>query len=72
MPIFRITVISTRISNGQRIDKGLYVDVQTYGYSNPIYNEKELVANAFLYQRGVDIKKLGALNTACLSAKRIG
>ncbi len=72
MPIFRITVTSSRVSNGQRIDKGLYVDIQTYSYANPIYNEKELVKNAFLYQRGVDLVKLGALNTACLSAKRIG
>jgi hypothetical protein len=72
MPIFRITVTSSRVSNGQRIDKGLYVDIQTYSFANPIYNEKELVKNAFLYQRGVDLEKLGALNTACLSAKRIG
>ncbi len=72
MPIYRITVISTRISNGQRIDKGLYVDIQTYSYANPIYNEKEKVANAFLYQRGVDLKKMGALNGSCLNAIRIG
>lgn len=72
MPIFRITVTTTKISNGQRIDKGLYVDIQTYGFANPIYNEKELVANAFLYQRGVDLKKLGALNGAYLNAKKIG
>lgn len=72
MPVFRITVTTSRASQGQRIDRGLYVDVQTYGYGNPITCEKELVASAFLYQRCVDIKKLGALNTACLSAKRIG
>ena len=72
MPIFRITAIASKISNGQRLDKGLYVDIQTYSFANPIYNEKELVKNAFLYQRGVDLVKLGALNTACLSAKRIG
>ena len=72
MPIFRITVTSSKVSNGQRIDKGLYVDIQTYSFANPIYNEKELVKNAFLYQRGVDLEKLGALNAACLSAKRIG
>lgn len=72
MPIYRITVTTTRISNGQRIDRGLYVDIQTYSFGNPIYNEKEKVANAFLYQRGVDLKKMGALNGACLSATRIG
>lgn len=72
MPIYRITAISTRVSNGQRLDKGLYVDIQTYSFGNPIYNEPEKVANAFLYQRCVDLKKLGALSTVCLTAKRIG
>ena len=72
MPIFRITATSTRIANGQRLDRGLSVDIQTNSLANPIYNEKDKVANAFLYQRGVDLVKLGALNTACLSATRIG
>lgn len=72
MPIYRIIVTATRISNGQRIDKGLYVDIQTYSVGNPIYVNKEQVANAFLYQRGVDIKKMGALSGSCLTAKRIG
>lgn len=72
MPIFRITATTTRVGSGHRLDKGLYVDIQTYGFANPIYNELEKVANAFLYQRGVDIKKLGALNGACLNATRIG
>lgn len=72
MPIFRITVMSTHYSNGQRIDKGLYVDIQTYSYANPIYNNKEQVANAFLYQRGVDLKKMNMLNSAILKATKIG
>lgn len=72
MPIFRITAIASKISDGQRLDKGLYVDIQTYGFGNPIYNEREKVANAFLYQRGVDLKRLGALSGAYLNAKRIG
>lgn len=72
MPIYRITVTTTKVSSGQRIDKGLYVDVQTYGFTNPIIAEKERVANAFLFQRGVDLKKLGALNTVYLKATKIG
>lgn len=71
MPIFRITATTTRVGCGQRLDKGMFVDVYTYGYANPIYNEKEKVATAFL-SRGVDIKKLGALSTACLKATKIG
>lgn len=72
MPIYRITVRTTKVTNGQRIDKGLYVDIQTNGFGNPINCEKERVATAFLMQRGVDIKKLGALNCAYLTANRIG
>ena len=72
MPIYRITVNFTKVTSGQRIDKGLYVDLQTYTLSNPILTEKKKVADAFRYQRGVDIEKIGALNCACLTAKRIG
>lgn len=72
MPIYRITVTTTRMSGNQRIDRGLFVDIQTNSFANPISSNKEQVANAFLYQRGVDIKKMGALNTSCLHAKRIG
>ena len=72
MPIFRITAISTRIGCGQRLDKGLSVELQTYSYANPITSYPDQVAQAFLYQRNVDLKKLGALNTSCLKATRIG
>ena len=72
MPIYRITVNFTKVTSGQRIDKGLYVDIQTYTFTNPILTEKKKVADAFRFQRGVDIEKMGALNCACLTAKRIG
>lgn len=72
MPIYRITVTSTKVTNGQRVDKGLYVDLQTNSFSNPIISNKEQVALAFLYQRGVDIKKVGALNGVYLKATKIG
>lgn len=72
MAIFRITVKTTRVGSGQRVDKGLYVDLQTYSHANPIYNNKEQIAQAFLLQRGVDVKKLGILNSACLDVKKIG
>lgn len=72
MPIYRITVTTMKVTNGQRIDKGLYVDLQTNSFSNPIYNNKEQVAQAFLLQRGVDLKKMGALSGVYLSATKIG
>ena len=71
MPIWRITVTTTRCSCGQRIDRGLYVDVQTFSYANPIYNDQDIVANAFL-AKGVDIKRMNALNGSCLKVTRIG
>lgn len=72
MPIYRITVTATKVVSGQRIDKGLYVDIQSNRFTNPIYDDKDRVAQAFLYQRGVDIKKLNALNGAYLKATRLG
>lgn len=71
MPIWRITVTTTRCSCGQRIDKGLSVDIQTFSYANPIYNAQNIIANAFL-AKGVDIKNMNALNASCLKATRIG
>ena len=46
MPIYRITVNFTKVTSGQRIDKGLYVDIQTYTFTNPILTEKKKVADA--------------------------
>ncbi|MDE7377920.1 MAG: hypothetical protein K2N13_03040 [Paraprevotella sp.] len=71
MPIWRITVTVTRCSKGQRIDKGLSVDIQTFSHANPIYNAADAVANAFL-AKGVDIKRMNALNSSCLKAVKIG
>lgn len=47
------------------------MDVQTFSYANPIYNDQDIVANAFL-AKGVDIKKMNALNGSCLKVTRIG
>lgn len=71
MPIWRITATTSRWSCGQRIEKGLFVDIQTPSFANPIYNNQDIVANAFL-AKGVDIKKMGVLNESCLKATRIG
>lgn len=72
MPVYRIGVAYTHYIKGQRLDKGLYVDIQSNSYANPIYNDKEKVINAFLYQRGVDIRNNGTINASCLKVKRIG
>lgn len=70
MPIWRITITQTRVQHGKRMDKGLFVDIQS-GYANPIYNDKEAVQFAFK-TKNVDLEAMGALNASCLKAIKIG
>lgn len=73
MPLFRITVKSTRNSNGIRLERGMSVDVVSNSFSNPITtNGGQCVADAFMRIYGVDIKKAGALNMVMLNVDRIG
>ena len=72
MPIYRLTVKTMKVSNGQRIDKGLYVDIQTNNFFNPIVSSRDQIQTAFLIQRGVDLKAMGALNGVYLKATRLG
>lgn len=73
MPLFRVTVKQMKFSNGQRIEKGMSVDVVTNSILNPLHtNNGEEVASAFYRIYGVDMRKLGALNTVYLNVERIG
>ena len=70
--IYRVTVKQSRVTSGQRIEKGMSVDVVTNSTSNPIIANKAEVAAAFMRIYGIDINKVGALSTAYLDAVRIG
>ena len=73
MPLFRVTVKQSKLSNGQRIERGMQVDVVTNSMSNPIsVNGGQAVADAFMRIYGVDMKRLGALSTVYLDVVRIG
>lgn len=73
MPLFRVTVKTMKINNGIRIEKGMSVDVVSNSVSNPVLtNSGQSVNDAFMRIYGVDLKKLGALNTAYLDVQRIG
>lgn len=73
MPLFRVTVKTMKINNGIRIEKGMSVDVVSNSVSNPVLtNGGQSVNDAFMRIYGVDLKKLGALNTAYLDVQRIG
>lgn len=62
-----------KVSSGQRIEKGMSVEVVTNSISNPIVtNGGILVNDAFMRRYGVDLKKLGALNMIYLNVDRIG
>lgn len=72
MPLFKVTVKTTKISNGVRVEKGMSVEVVTNSMSNPVStNGGQNVADAFYRIYGVDIKKAGALNMVYLDVVRV-
>lgn len=73
MPLFRVTVKQSKLTSGLRIERGMQVDVVTNSMSNPLtVNGGQAVADAFMRIYGVDMKRLGALNTVYLDVVRIG
>lgn len=73
MPLFRVTVKQSKQTNGERIERGMSVDVVTNTMSNPIsVNGGQAIADAFMRIYGVDMKRLGALSTVYLDVVRVG
>lgn len=73
MPLFRVTVKTSKNTNGVRIERGMTVDVPSNSMSNHVtVNGGQTVADAFMRIYGIDIKKAGALNMAYLDVERIG
>lgn len=73
MPLFRITVKQSKVSNGVRIEKGMSVDVVSNSFSNPVStNGGQPVVDAFNRIYGVDIKNAGALSMVYLDVEKIG
>ena len=71
--LYRITVKTSKLSNGIRVEKGMSVDVVSNSMSNPVVtNGGQIVADAFMRIYGIDIKKAGALSMAYLDVERIG
>ena len=72
MPLYKITVKSSRNSNNIRIEKGMSDEVVTNTFSNPVTtNCGQSVIDAFYRIYGVDIKKAGALSSIYLDVKQI-
>ena len=71
--LYRITVKTSKNSNGIRLERGMSVDVVTNSMSNPVTtNGGQPVVDAFMRIYGIDIRKAGALNMAWLDVERIG
>lgn len=71
--LYRVTVKTSKNSNGIRIERGMSVDVVTNSMSNPVTtNGGQPVADAFMRIYGIDIRQAGALNMAYLDVKQIG
>ena len=71
--VYRVTVKSSKLTSGIRVERGMSVDVVTNNITNPVTtNGGQVVADAFMRIYGIDIRKAGALNMVYLDVKRIG
>ena len=71
--VYRVTVKSSKLTSGIRIERGMSVDVVTNNITNPVTtNGGQAVADAFMRIYGIDIRWAGALSMAYLDVQRIG
>lgn len=71
--VYRVTVKSSKLTSGIRVERGMSVDVVTNNITNPVTtNGGQAVAEAFMRIYGIDIRKAGALSMAYLDVQRIG
>lgn len=71
--VYRVTVKSSKLTSGIRVERGMSVDVVTNNITNPVTtNGGQAVADAFMRIYGIDIRKAGALNMAYLDVQIIG
>ena len=71
--VYRVTVKSSKLTSGIRVERGMSVDVVTNNITNPVpTNGGQAVADAFMRIYGIDIRRAGALNMVYLDVQRIG
>ena len=70
--LYRVTVKTSKNTNGIRLERGMSVEVVTNSMSNPVTtNGGQAVADAFMRIYGIDIRKAGALNMVWLDCERV-
>lgn len=73
MALYLITVKQNNISNGIRLEKGMYVEVVSKYNGNPVTtNGGKEVIDAFMRKYGIDLKKNHGCSAAYLESKKIG
>ena len=71
--VYRVTVKSSKLTSGIRVERGMSVEVVTNNITNPVTtNGGQAVADAFMRIYGIDIRRAGALSMAYLDVQRIG
>lgn len=71
MALYRITVKESASVSGERLEKGMSVEV--VDHNNPVGTQsgKDLISEAFESKYGVDIRKTGRLSTTYLEVERM-
>lgn len=72
--LYKVKVKNNSITNGVRLEKGMFVEVAYDSFTCPVLSTmqgKELVNNAFKAKYGVDVKKACALTSLYLDVVKI-
>ncbi len=73
MPLYKVTVTRTVVSNGIRLEKGMNVEVVTPIVTNPMsVNNGESVKSAFGRIYGIDLTLIWTIARSALDVKKIG
>ncbi len=73
MPLYKVTVTRTVISNDIRLEKGMSVEVVTPIVTNPMsVNNGESVKSAFGRIYGIDLTLIWTIARSALDVKKIG
>lgn len=73
MPLYKVTVTRTVMSNGIRLEKGMSVEVVTPIVTNPVsVNNGESVKSAFWRIYGIDLTSIWTITRSALDVKKIG
>ncbi len=72
MALFRITVTRRKNTAGMLIEPGMSIEMASF-VNNPITNVQECkkVNQLFMNHFGVDLEKMGALNSSCLQVDKV-